>query len=287
MVDDDDNTPSCCAVCGRTGVKLSRCSRCKSDHYLVCGKKCQAKDWKDHKDDDCYVYDAILAEAVKRGDLLLQQKEKSCTICLDEFCELDFLRRQVEEMLCGHVSHKGCHAEMHRSHKEQLKSDGDPEKLFKCPLCLQYVGQSIRDEKNKPWFQQDAIELIRIALRSVYQLQLETNLRGTEENEIVFVNSIIREAEEEANLREDALESTNKAKEEFEKMLPTLRATESLQERENLTMKINVLITSAVTSYLIPRYKSQDEFKEKAEKQYPLIQRWLLTCQLLGPYVWD
>jgi hypothetical protein len=48
-------------------------------------------------------------------------------------------------------------------------------------------------------------------------------------------------------------------------MLPTLRAAELLQERENLTTKINVLITSAVTSYLIPRYNSQDEFNEKAE----------------------
>jgi muramoyltetrapeptide carboxypeptidase LdcA involved in peptidoglycan recycling len=105
--------------------------------------------------------------------------------------------------------------------------------------------------------------------------------------EIVFVNSIIREAEEEANLREDALESIKKAKEEFEKMLPTLRAAESVQERENLTTNINVLITSAVTSYLIPRYKSQDEFKERAEKKYHLVQRWLLTFQLLGPYVWD
>jgi hypothetical protein len=175
--------------------------------------------------------------------LLLQQKQKTCTICFDEFSELDFLRRQVEEMLCGHVSHKGCHAEMHRSHKEQLKSGGDPEKLFKCPLCLQYVGQLLGFEKIKPWFQQDAIDLIGVALRSVLQLQLETNLRGTEENEIVFVNSIIREAEEEANLREGALESLNKAKEEFEKMLPTLRAAESLQERENLTTKINSLIT--------------------------------------------
>jgi hypothetical protein len=85
-----------------------------------------------------------------RRNSLQQQKQKTCTICLDEFFELDFLRRQVEEMLCGHVSHKGCLAEMHSSHKEQLKSGGDPEKLFKCPLCLQYVGQLIQYKEIKP-----------------------------------------------------------------------------------------------------------------------------------------
>jgi hypothetical protein len=220
--------------------------------------------------------------------LPLQQKQKTCTFCLDEFCELDFLRRQVEEMLCGHVSHKGCLAEMHRNHKEQLKSGVDPEKLFRCPLCLQYVGQLIDYKDNKPWFQKDAISLVHMALRSVLQLPLETNVRETEEGEIHWVNSIIREAEEEAaNLREDASESINKAKEEFEKILPTLRAAESMQERENLTTNVNVLITSAITSYLVPPYKSQEEFKEIAEEKYPLVQRWLLTFQLLGPYSWD
>lgn len=289
MADDDDTNFSCCSVCGRTGVKLSRCSRCKSDHYSVCGRKCQAKDWKDHKAEDCYVHDAILAKAAKRGDMLEQLKHKTCTICLDEFCELNILRHQVDVMMCGHVSHKGCVVEMHRSHKEQLHSGSDPGKLFRCPLCLQYVGQSIGYKESKPWFQQDAASLIYMAIRSVFELELETNVRATEEGEIAYINNIIREAEEGVTkLREYAVESINESKAEFEKMLPTLRAAESVQERENLTTKINVLITSVVTSYLIPRDNKQHaEYKEKAEKYDPRLRRWVLTLQLLGPYVWD
>jgi hypothetical protein len=100
-----------------------------------------------------------------------------------------------------------------------------------------------------------------MALGSVFQL--ETHSQGTEEDEIVFIDSVIREAKEVAKLGEYALETINETKEEFEKMLPTLQAAESVQERENLTAKIKLLVTFAVTSHLIPGYRSQDTNKAK------------------------
>jgi hypothetical protein len=260
------------------------------DRYRVCGKKCQAQDWKDHKQEECYVHDAILAKAVKQGNLLQQQKQKTCPICMDDFCELDLLRHQVEEMPCGHVSHKGCLAEMSRSHMEQLNSGGDLEKLFQCPLCRQYTGQSIGYKKKTPWFQLDSAKLIHMALGFVFQR--ETRSQGTEEEEILFIAFRIRDTEEETKL--GALKSLNKAKEEFERVLPTLWAAESVQERENLTMRIKVLITWAVMSHLVPGFLSQEDSEvepdaddDEIEKWNPHVYRWLGTLQIIGPYVWD
>jgi len=43
----EDSTPECCDHCGRSGVSLKKCSRCKVAKY--CGKECQGKAWKRHK----------------------------------------------------------------------------------------------------------------------------------------------------------------------------------------------------------------------------------------------
>jgi hypothetical protein len=180
---------------------------------------------------------------------------------------------------------------MTRSHMEQMESGGDLEKLFQCPLCRQYVGPS--SKKKKAWFQQDSERLILMALGFVFQL--ETHSQGTVEEEISFIESRIREAEKDTKLRETALKSLNMAKEAFEKMIPALRAADSGQERKNLTMDIKALMNLAIMSHLIPGFFRQaqvyevapDGMQDEIEKWNPHVQRWLVTLQLLGPYVWD
>eukprot|EP00985_Skeletonema_marinoi_P019535 scaffold11241_cov148-Skeletonema_marinoi.AAC.4 len=48
----------CCSVCGKKespAQKLLQCSLCSSSKYLLCGKKCQRKDWRRHKKEECFV----------------------------------------------------------------------------------------------------------------------------------------------------------------------------------------------------------------------------------------
>jgi hypothetical protein len=83
-------------------------------------------------------------------------------------------------------------------------------------------------------------------------------------------------------------------KKAFEKMLPALLAAESVQERKNLTTELMKLTTLAVMSHLIPGFLSQEAYEvapdgmqDEIEKWSPHIHRWLVTLQLLGPYIWD
>jgi hypothetical protein len=73
----------CRAVCGRTGVKLLvAVAASRIDHQAVfVERNARQKDWKDHKDDDCYVYDAVPVEVSSSGGICCQNKQKTCTIC--------------------------------------------------------------------------------------------------------------------------------------------------------------------------------------------------------------
>jgi hypothetical protein len=83
---------------------------------------------------------------------------------------------------------------------EQSEKRGDPS----CSSVLSVSNTSSPFEKT--FLVSTGRDLNGVVLRSVLQLQLETT-RGTEENEIVFANSIIREAR---RSKPECTESLNK-----------------------------------------------------------------------------
>ena len=145
----------CCFVCHKTVgdkydnnsndsvstiiAKLLKCSRCKADDYRVCSKTCQAADWKRHKRHDCYIYDALLVQALAT--------QTTCPLChhaftVKQICQGNQI--QTWSSTCAHWVHVDCY----KNAWLKLQKQRNKTIHLQCPLCTDDDGSSNNNNNN-------------------------------------------------------------------------------------------------------------------------------------------
>lgn len=303
----EDNKRAC-SVCHKTFasrsssvvIQLQRCSRCKDDAYRVCSRTCQARDWKRHKREDCYVYNAVLEQVATQS--LKNMTQKECPFCRQGFTKRDVVRAKLQGLPCQHVVHVHClktknqsetdaEKEKKKGAKQQPTKKNKLETVVQCPLCRARAGparpnnaaDSTTGYYAKPWYQEDSVLLFHMALGYAFQAELG----GTVEEEKQFIESRFR-ATIQAGQRDLALHTMTQARHEFQALLPTLRGLGSTDERMEKADAVAEKVALALGMFFFPATLDgqHDLIMAEQQKWRPHIQDWMETLQLYGPYIW-
>ena len=260
-----------CSVCGRTTPALLKCSRCKDDAYRVCSKDCQAKDWKRHKNSDCYVFDAVLK--AQSPQILAEFPNQQCPICQDHLTVRDILRRQLRIITpCQHVVHDKC-----------AKSSVNDSAYKNCPICRTPTSENLGTASQSPWYTDDPMALLHKALGYAFQARHEG--RGKKDDEKKFILDHIA-ATIQCGQRDMALHIMRQGQNEYLQLLPKLRTLDSIDARQQQVQLVMEKITTALGIVFFPATLDgqHDAIMEEQQTWFPHLETWVESLQLLGPY---